>query len=80
MNIFALRRRDAGLSDLKLPETMFQPVEQIDDDLLPPEAPGEPLPVAAANELVTALVALDEVRAKQAASERKSSCFHFSVL
>ncbi len=34
MNIFALRRRDAGLSDLKLPETMFQPVEQIDDDVV----------------------------------------------
>jgi len=70
MNIFALRRRDAGLSDLKLPETMFQPVEQIDDDLLPPEAPGEPLPVAAANELVTALVALDVAAAVRADAPR----------
>jgi len=66
VNLFPLRRRDAALSELKVPDAVFMPLETVEDDPLPAAEPEATIPVSPANALVTELIERDIVAAVMA--------------
>jgi hypothetical protein len=63
MNIFPIRRRDAALSELRLSDAVFIPLDNTETEPAAVYEPEQPIAVSPANELVTEMVEHDIVEA-----------------